>query len=458
MTVPNRGDALVRCAVLALTLLLCTGVTTGQSSYFPPLAGPSWDTLSATSLGWRVDRLDTLYRFLDRQNSKAFIVLKDGRIVLERYFDSFTRDSNWYWASAGKTLTAFLVGMAQREGSLSLSDTSSRWLGRGWTSAPAAKERLITVRNQLTMTSGLDDRVPDPYCTLPSCLLYLADAGTRWAYHNAPYTLLDSVVEGATGQGYNQYFASRIRSRTGMNGLWLPSGYNNVYFSTPRSMARFGILVLNRGVWAADTLMRDTSYFRQMVNTSQQINLSYGYLWWLNGKASYMLPQTQFVFPGPLAPSAPPDMISALGKDGQILNVVPSMGLVMVRMGESPDSSGEVTTLFNNQIWRLFREVLPPTGVDHREAAVPDGVVLEQNFPNPFNPATVVRFSVRSQGRVRLAVFDALGREVAVLVDGTPGAGTHSVVWHATGMPSGVYFYRVTAGGSSEASKMLLLR
>ena len=448
----------MKAAVLVLLLILLDGAAPAQSLYFPPLSGSSWDTVSAASLGWRTDRLDTLYRFLDRQNSKAFLVLKDGRIVLERHFDSFTRDSNWYWASAGKTLTAFLVGMAQREGYLSLSDTSSRWLGAGWTSAPAAKERLITVRNQLTMTSGLDDRVADPYCTLPSCLRYLADAGSRWAYHNAPYTLLDSVVEGATGQGYNQYFASRIRSRTGMNGLWLPSGYNNVYYSTPRSMARFGLLVLNRGVWSADTLMRDTAYFRQMVNTSQQINVSYGYLWWLNGKASYMLPQTQFVFPGPIAPSAPSDMISALGKDGQILNVVPSMGLVMVRMGEQPDSSSEVTTVFNDQIWRLFRQVLPPTGVEESVVRVPEGVLLEQNFPNPFNPGTVVRFKVQDEKWVRLAVFDALGREVAVLVDGVRGAGSHAAVWDASGMPSGVYFYRVTAGGFSETRKMLLLR
>lgn len=448
----------MRHALLILTLLLWTRDATGQSLYFPPLSGPSWDTVSATSLGWRVDRLDTLYRFLDRQNSKAFIVLKDGRIVLERYFDSFTRDSLWYWASAGKTLTAFLVGMAQREGYLSLSDTSSRWLGVGWTSAPAAKERLITVRHQLTMSSGLDDRVPDPYCTLPACLRYLADAGSRWAYHNAPYTLLDSVVEGATGQTYNQYFISRIRSRTGMNGLWLPSGYNNVYWSSARSMARFGLLVLNGGVWAADTLMRDTSYFRQMVNTSQQLNLSYGYLWWLNGKSSYMLPQSQFVFPGPLAPSAPSDMVSGLGKDGQIVNVVPSLGMVMVRMGESPDSSGDVTTLFNNQIWRLFRDVLPPTTAGESGGTVPPEPRLEQNFPNPFNPSTVIRFSMAKEERVRLVVCDALGREVATLVDGVRGEGGHSAVWDASGMPSGVYFYRVTAGGFSETRKMVLLR
>ena len=59
----------------------------------------------------------------------------------------------------------------------------------------------------------------------------------------APNTLLDSVVMKSTGQSYNQYFFSRIRNRIGMNGLWLPSGDNNVYFSNARSMARFGILI-----------------------------------------------------------------------------------------------------------------------------------------------------------------------------------------------------------------------
>jgi CubicO group peptidase (beta-lactamase class C family) len=435
-----------------------------QPLYFPPLTGTTWETVTPASLGWCTQRIDTLYNFLAANRTRAFIVLKDGRIALEQYFGSFTRDSIWYWASAGKTLTAFLVGIAQREGLLSITDSTSRYLGTGWTSCPPNKERLITVLNQLTMTSGLRDFVADPYCTLPSCLIYQADAGTRWAYHNAPYTLLDQVVESATGQTYNQYFAAKIRSRIGMNGLWLRQGYNNVYFSNARSAARFGLLALNNGIWNTDTLMRDTSYFRRMVNTSQNLNLSYGYLWWLNGKASYMLPGTQFVFPGSLAPNAPRDMIAAMGKNGQFINVVPSQRLVVVRMGEAPDSTFEVPTEFNNDIWRRLNEVIcNQTSVE--ENPTPVEFALEQNYPNPFNPTTRIRFGIPVSGFVSLKVFDVLGREVATLVNEPKAAGEYEVVFDATNQPagghgitSGVYFYRLTAGGFTSTRRLLLLK
>jgi hypothetical protein len=148
---------------------------------------------------------------------------RTGKSCVEHYYGTFTVDSVWYWASAGKSLTAFTVGIAQQEGHLSISDTTSQYLGHGWTACPPVKEDLITIRHQLTMTTGLDDGVPDDHCTLDSCLQYLADAGTRWAYHNAPYTLLDSVIESATGQTLNSYLYQKISLPTGILGLYLPS-------------------------------------------------------------------------------------------------------------------------------------------------------------------------------------------------------------------------------------------
>ena len=121
------------------------------------------------------------------------------------------QDSLWYWASAGKTMTAMLVGIAQQEGLLSIQQ-NLRLPGYWLDFLPAAKENLITIRHQLTMTTGLDDGVTDDDCTDPSCLVYKADAGTRWAYHNAPYTLLDKVVGSRQRLTYNNYFQQKIRT------------------------------------------------------------------------------------------------------------------------------------------------------------------------------------------------------------------------------------------------------
>jgi CubicO group peptidase (beta-lactamase class C family) len=147
--------------------------------YFPPVTGMEWQTTSTASLGWSDTQLTDLYNYLQLKNTKAFIILKNGRIVVEKYFGTFTADSNWYWASAGKTVTAMLVGIAQQEGILNINNKTSQFLGTGWTSLSLAKENLITVRHQLTMTTGLDDAVPDVDCTVPSCLQYKTDAGTR---------------------------------------------------------------------------------------------------------------------------------------------------------------------------------------------------------------------------------------------------------------------------------------
>ena len=116
--------------ICILILFVATLQTSkAQSLYFPPTTGNTWDTLSATSLGWCTNQVDTLYDYLSTNNTKAFILLQDGKIVFEKYFGNFTVDSIWYWASAGKSLTSFVVGIAQQEAALSINDTTSSYLG-----------------------------------------------------------------------------------------------------------------------------------------------------------------------------------------------------------------------------------------------------------------------------------------------------------------------------------------
>jgi CubicO group peptidase (beta-lactamase class C family) len=391
---------------ILITLLLGLAGVVGNSQplYFPPTTGSAWDTLAPASLGYQPARIDSLYRYLDQSNTKAFVVLKDGKIVLEKYFDRFNKDSLWRWNSAGKVLTGMCIGIAQQEGRLSIYDTSSNIMGNGWTTEPLAKERLITVRNQLTMTSGIDDTRPglDLDCTTPACLGYLTDAGTRWAYHNAVYTLLDSVLERATGQTLNAYLFNKVRRPTGMTGIFLPIDSKNIFFSNARSMARFGLLVLNKGTWNTTPVLTDTAYFRQMSTTSNPFNLSYGYLWWLNGKASYMSPQIRLVFPGAYAPAAPADMFAGLGKDGQIVAVVPSQRLVLIRMGEAPGTaqSGLVPISYVNDVWRYVNQ-LTVTG------ATPAQLPKPNLAPNPASGVVYLDI-LNPQGYVG----DAMGKKV----------------------------------------------
>ncbi len=94
--------------------------------------------------------------------------------------------------------------------------------------------------------------------------------------------------------------------------------------------------------------------------------------------------------------------------------------------------------------------------VRSEESAMPSTFTLEQNYPNPFNPTTHFRFSLPAARTARLSVHDVLGREVAVVMHETLGAGTYTIEWNATGIPSGVYFYTLRAGAFSETKKLLL--
>lgn len=412
-----------------------------QQLYFPPLpAGSAWETTSPDSLGWCPDKIDSLYSFLQMQNTKAFLVLKDGKIVLEKYFGTFTKDSNWYWASAGKVITSLLVGKAQEEGFLSINDTSSKYLGTGWTNCTPAQEQRITIRHQLTMTSGLDDGVTDNHCTSPPCLRFKANAGTRWAYHNAPYTLLDSVLYKATGQNLNAYTLAKIRTKTGMNGFWFKSDYDNVFASTPRSMARYGLLAQNNFIWNADTIIADTAYVRQMINTSQSYNLSYGYLWWLNGKASYMFPTSQLVVPGSYSSHAPADMFAAIGKNGQIISISKSTGLVVVRMGDAPAHLGEVPFSLCDSIWSNLNKVMcKTTGLYNRKAQATQFDI----YPNPAKD--ILQIQTASDEPFSVTIFDMLG---AALINGN-----HTI--DISSLPNGIYFVKLHQGPLTYTRKFI---
>jgi CubicO group peptidase (beta-lactamase class C family) len=359
---------------LVLMLLLgCFNMARAQS-YFPPLLGNSWDTLSPAAYGIRQGDIDSALAFLVRNDTKAFLVLKDGKILHEHYFGSFTRDSVWYWASAGKTITAFAVGMAQEQGHLNIDSPTSNYLGTAWTNMSASQEKQINVWHQLTMTTGLDDNVTNDNCDSPACLTYLAPPGTRWAYHNAPYRLLHAVVANASAQGWQQYFNQQISLRTGINGLWV----DHVLYSRPRAMARFGLLMLNRGVWNGDSLLRDSAYFNSMLRPSQQLNKSYGYLWWLNGQSNFMLPDVQVQLPGPLIPQAPAELVMGLGKNDQKLYLLPSRNIVIVRMGNGAGS--EVPIVFDREFWPYLLPILPAATQAVTEKEVEYSVKV---YPNP---------------------------------------------------------------------------
>ncbi|HAX15181.1 MAG TPA: serine hydrolase [Leeuwenhoekiella sp.] len=329
---------------------------TDETLYFPPLSGTEWATSDPTDLGWNTAKMAELESFLTATHTEAFLILHNGKIAYEAYFNGKTATDVFPWNSAGKTLTAFTVGIAAQQNLLDLNDKTTAYLGRGWTSMSAEQEDAILIKNQLTMTSGGDFTAENTACYDPECLQFKTAPDTEWYYYNAYYTLLQPVLDAATSNGFESFFENELKTQIGLDGRWVSLGYNNVYFSTARSMARFGLLNLSQGNWDGNQLL-NSAYYKAMTTTSQELNPAYGYLWWLNGKARYKLPGSTQTFSGKLIPNAPVDLIAGLGANDKKLYVIPSKKMVIIRLGPAAYSEDLGPTSYDNDLWSVLNEV-----------------------------------------------------------------------------------------------------
>ena len=329
--------------------------TPSETMYFPSNSDNIWETESLSDLGWNQNAIQPLKDFLIQTNTKSFMILVNGRIVMEEYFGGHTSSTLWEWNSAGKTLVAITTGIAQQEGLLNINNKVSDYLVTEWTNMPLAKEDLITVSHLLTMTSGIDDT---EQLVIKSNLTYVADAGTRWAYGNVFQKLTD-VVANASNKNFETYFNEKLKNKIGMDGYWNFGAIFTIYHSTTRSMARFGLLALNKGKWNSEQIINEP-YFSESVSTSQSINPSYGYLWWLNGKTKFMIPGEQTIFSGSLVPNAPTDMYAAMGAKDQRIYVIPNKKMVVIRMGDAsdPENPSFAVSGFDNALWDKINAVI----------------------------------------------------------------------------------------------------
>ncbi len=358
----------------AALLLLGPPAAALDDTYFPP-SGAGWETIEPQQVGWDADGLNKVLRFARECRSSSIVILYRGRILAEQYWDLGEPDpgagfrANRYYftvkghdsagrpvedvASVQKSVVAQLIGIAQHRGLLNIDDPVSRYLGRGWSNAASGAEVQITIRHLLTMTSGLDER-----------LEFEAPAGAKWRYNTPAYSRLAAVLEAVTGQDRNAFTREWLTGPIGMDdSKWMPRPWaqnreaaNRYGFATTaRDLARFGLLILAGGKWRGKQVLPDPEYLRASLSPSQDLNPSYGYLWWLNGQPFTLRGLRRVA--GPLIPTAPDDLVAALGALGRKLYVVPSQGLVVTRLGKMPGTPGEER--FDTAFWRLLMKAAP---------------------------------------------------------------------------------------------------
>jgi hypothetical protein len=118
------------------------------------------------------------------------------------------------------------------------------------------------------------------------------------------------------------------------------------------------------------------------------------------------------------------------------------------------------TTTGNDEIFyrKMAIPTAPAVGVAEINNSAPSQFALNQNYPNPFNPTTVISYQLSVSSKVNLKICDLLGRKVTTLVNGVESAGHHAINFDGSGMPSGIYFYRLQAGTYTATRKLVLMK
>ena len=334
--------------------------------YFPPADGP-WATVDPGDAGWDATKLDAALDLAGERRSSAVVVLHRGRIMAERYWpvdDPGTGYANQRQgttaaghpkedvASVQKSVVAILTAIAAERGLLTFDDAVSDHLGAGWTQASAEQEAAISIRHLLAMTSGLTPQ-----------LAYEADPGTRWRYNTPAYHHLLRIIAGAANESRDAVTSDWLTGRIGMrDSSWAPRPWANSdiavgFLTTARDLARFGLLVQARGDWDGVAVVEDASAFDLATRPSQDLNPAYGLLWWLNGQPFRLAAGGAARSDGPLIASAPPDLVAALGALDRKLYVVPSLDLVVTRLGDRGSVDG---SSFNDAFWDLLIQAASP--------------------------------------------------------------------------------------------------
>jgi hypothetical protein len=123
----------------------------------------------------------------------------------------------------------------------------------------------------------------------------------------------------------------------------------------------------------------------------------------------------------------------------------------------SEGSRGVHNTSLTHKLLEDAIEKFNPTDVKN-ENTIPQVYSLSQNYPNPFNPVTEIKFSIPKSSNVRISVYDAIGNEVAILLDGYKNVGNYSITWNALNFSSGIYYYKLETKDFSQVKKMILLK
>jgi CubicO group peptidase (beta-lactamase class C family) len=338
------------------------GATTTTTVVEDTYPGDAWAAVEPGEAGFDPAGLDRLAAQAEAAGSACLVVTRDGEVVDERYWQGMTADTPREAFSVTKSVTSTLVGIAQDEGLLDLAEPAAEHIPQ-WSGTPA---EAVTVENLLSNDSGRHWDLATDYGgmalnaadkTAFAVDLAQDDApGEVWAYNNSAIQTLSAVLESASGQSPVDFARTRLFEPLGMrhSELTTDAAGNALTYAgmktTCLDLARFGYLMLRDGVWDGQPVVSSDYVEQATGESSTPLNAAYGWLWWLNHRGPIGSPRLATtgaadapIADGQLVPDAPDDVFWALGLNNQIVAVIPSEGVVAVRMGAGPPPGSPFT-------------------------------------------------------------------------------------------------------------------
>ena len=309
---------------------------------------PDWELGDPADHGLDPDKLEAAATLAGENDTHCLVVVRNGVLVGEWYWGTSTPTTPHKTWSIAKSYSSALVGIAIERGDLQSLDQSAADFIPDWQGAP---EGDVTIRQLVSMTSGLEWDLVSDYVGMAALSQDHSGfalgrkvqhaPGTHWTYNNAAVQVLEPVFRAATGMTIEEYAELYLWSKLGMQtAFWAkdPSGSPTAYASVMgscRDHARFGYLFLRRGKWAGEQVVHEQ--YVDLSLSPQELNNAYGLLWWLNVPG----PPTLNSFMQPYAdekmlPAAGEDHFGAHGFGNQLIDVHPSLDLVVVRLGKDP--------------------------------------------------------------------------------------------------------------------------
>lgn len=345
-----------RISVAALLLLAACTVGTDPETGVAPGPSQHWERASPDVAGFDAEALEKLDAALRQQGSACVAVVKDGKLVHHRDWGRPTGTPVQAY-SVTKSVTAILVGIAQDEGWLSIDEPASHFVAE-WRGTASAE---VTIRDILANVSGRQWDATTDYSGMVAqagdktafavALKQASPPGTVWNYNNSAIQVLSRILREATGREPADYAQEKLFEPLGMTHTeWFAdaAGHTMTFSglaSTCTDLAKIGQLMLNGGRWGDTQVVPREFVAESTGKPSSTLNAGYGLLWWVNaagahhgvdiasggGAADPSAPR--------LAPGLPTDAFWAIGLGQQIIAVVPSEGVVAVRLGARPASS-----------------------------------------------------------------------------------------------------------------------